>query len=172
MPILPADCYARKIGSRARAILHYQINSNNWDYREETGNDVGRDCIIELIENEQWNNNKIEGQIKGTKTIKHLANGAISFSIATKTLNYAIRSGYTFVLFLVDIDNEITYFLSIQEYFIENPNMLNKLSEQQTINVHLNSTKVVATSDNELQNLSRNRYIFSDGQVRRVIGNN
>ena len=50
--------------------------------------------------------------------------------------------------------------------------MLNKLSEQQTINVHLNSTKVVATSDNELQNLSRNRYIFSDGQVRRVIGNN
>ena len=30
-----------------------------------TGRDNGLDCTVELVENEEWTNKKIEGQIKG-----------------------------------------------------------------------------------------------------------
>ena len=58
MADLPKDIPQRKIGSRARAILHYTLDTDHWEYREETGNDVGRDCIIELIECDEWTNHK------------------------------------------------------------------------------------------------------------------
>ena len=37
----PIDCEPRKTGSKARAIVHYKLNAEHWDYREETGNDYG-----------------------------------------------------------------------------------------------------------------------------------
>ena len=33
-----------------------------------TGRDNGLDCTVELVENEEWTNKKIEGQIKGTRS--------------------------------------------------------------------------------------------------------
>lgn len=68
IPCTPIDCEPRKTGSKARAIVHYKLNAEHWDYREETGNDYERDCVIELSENDCWNNHKIEGQIKGTRS--------------------------------------------------------------------------------------------------------
>ena len=90
----PKDDVNRKTGSRARAIVHYQIDSNYWDYREETGNDYGRDCTIELSENDEWCNHKVEGQIKGTGLIQIIENGKfVSFPMPVITIEYAL--GYT-----------------------------------------------------------------------------
>ena len=62
---LPKDCSARRIGAEARKLVHYKFPSKNWEYHELTGCDYGLDCTIELVENEEWLNKKIEGQIKG-----------------------------------------------------------------------------------------------------------
>lgn len=52
MARFPIDTEQRKTGSRACAIVHYRINSDHWVYREETEIDIGRDCILELSEDE------------------------------------------------------------------------------------------------------------------------
>ena len=46
----PKDSEKRRICSKGEAILHYRINSDCWKYKQETGGDVGRDCILELSE--------------------------------------------------------------------------------------------------------------------------
>ncbi len=113
------DSEKRRIGSKARAIVHYKLNAEHWDYCEETSNDYGRDCIIELSEDDCWNNHKIEGQIKETHTPKRLKNEKyFSFPLEIKTINYALGTPSAFVLFYVDIGNEAVYYLLIQDYFI------------------------------------------------------
>ena len=88
MARLPIDTPQRKIGSKAVAILHYKIDADHWEFRQETGNDVGRDCTLELSENNEWPNHKIEGQIKGTEKNEPLKKCTlISFPMEVKTIN-------------------------------------------------------------------------------------
>ena len=159
---MPKDCDNRQTGSRARAIVHYKLNSKHWDYKEETGNDVGRDCILELAYNGTWNNDKIEGQIKGTENLKLLKNNDISFQLSTKTINYALASSNSFLLFLVDVNTENTYYLNIQDYFIENPKLLSKLFLQKSINVHIKKANIVTNDDSKLIEMARRVYYIDD----------
>ena len=131
MPRMPIDTPQRKIASKACAIVHYTLDAEHWLYREETNVDVGRDCVLELSLNDTWNNDKIEGQIKGTKKIKELANGNISFQIDTKTVNYALGSGNSFVLFLVDVETNIIKAMRVLGFKNEFSQKLYDLSKQQ-----------------------------------------
>lgn len=72
MSKLPKDCTARIIGAEARKLVHFRFPSENWEYHEMTGRDNGLDCTVELVENEEWTNKKIEGQIKGTRSPRQL----------------------------------------------------------------------------------------------------
>lgn len=102
MPRTPIDCEPCKMGSKARAIVHYKLNAEHWDYREETGNDYGRDCVIELSENDYWNNHKIEGQIKGTRSPEILKREkCFSFPLEVKTINYAINAHVRLYFFML-----------------------------------------------------------------------
>lgn len=102
VPCTPIDCEPRKTGSKARAIVHYKLNAEHWDYREETGNNYERDCVIELSENDCWNNHKIEGQIKGMRSPEMLKKEkCFSFTLEVKNINYALNAPGAFVLFLL-----------------------------------------------------------------------
>ena len=167
--IKPLDSPQRKISSKARAIVHYKINSDFFEYKEETGNDVGRDCIIELSNNDMWGNDKIEGQIKGTKKLEILKNGDITFSFPTKTINYALSSSNSFVLFLVDIIEEKVYYLSIQDYFLENGIPFKKLNSQEKINIHLNKENYIKNNDNNLVEIAKRRYYLDlNNNIKRI----
>ena len=52
MTTLPKDKQSGVISRTARQLVHSSFPAEHWDYREETGNDYGRDCTLELIENE------------------------------------------------------------------------------------------------------------------------
>ena len=139
MPGLPKDCAARVISAEARKLVHYRFPSEHWEYHEETGRDVGRDCSIELVESDEFVNKKIEGQIKGTRSPNRLkGKDVFSFAMEKKTINYGLSSPIAFVLFYVDVDHGIVYYLPIQDYFIANPELFDALeSNTTTINVHL-----------------------------------
>lgn len=155
----PRDIEPNKSGRKARSVVHYKMNPENWEYREEIGSDVGRDCIIELIENNQWLNNKIEGQIKGTKNINYIFNSEyISFPLETKTINYADNSPYSFILYLVDLNNENLYFTCIQEYLRNNIISQEKRNSQKTINIRI-KVKSIVTNGDELVVYAKNRWI-------------
>jgi len=159
----------RRIGSRAVAIVHYTIDCNHWEFRQETGNDVGRDCTVELSENNKWLNHKIEGQIKGTKTVTHLTKKRVlSFPMATKTINYALSSSTPFVLFYVDIVNEIVYFLPIQDYFISHKELFKKLEgNQETLTLHIPISNILAQCDAALVAIAKCTYVDGPGDSLR-----
>ncbi|MBR7019552.1 MAG: DUF4365 domain-containing protein [Lachnospiraceae bacterium] len=164
---MPIDTLQRKIGSRAVAIVHYSIDSSHWEFRQETGNDVGRDCTIELSENDRWNNHKIEGQIKGSEKISPLKRtpDEISFSMETKTINYALGSPVPFVLFHVDITTEAVYYLAIQDYFISHPELFDKLeTAQDSLALHIPTSNILGKNDSALVAIAKCTYIDGPGR--------
>mgnify|MGYP001681584464 CR=1 FL=1 len=149
---LPKDCTSRVIGSEARKLVHGKFSSLRWEYREITGMDNGEDCILELIENEQWTNRKLEGQIKGTRNLKILKGGEyISFDMEIKTINYGLSCSNSFILFYVDVDKEIVYYLPLQKYFISNRELFDKLKKNKSkVTVHIPVKNVVSDEDSDL----------------------
>lgn len=165
MATLPKDYSARQIASEARKQVHNAFSTEHWEYREETGNDMGRDCIIELVENEQWSNRKIEGQIKGTKEPVFLSDvQSISFPLEVKTINYGLGSSVPFALLYVDVANQVVYYLPIQDYFIENPNLFDKLDSRKTCCVHIPVDNVVCDQDESLRLLAKSTYVGGPGR--------
>lgn len=161
MTKLPKDCPARVIGSEARKLVHYKFPSINWEYHEFTGKDSGIDCIVELIENEKYVNKKIEGQIKGKRKLIPLKTEEVfSFSLEVRTINYGLSSSTAFVLFLVDVETEMVYYLPIQDYFIANPELFAKLdTEQEKLSIHIPLENIVDEEDFELQQIAKSIYI-------------
>ncbi len=45
---------------RAVTLVHYKLNSDNWIFKLERGNNEERDCVIGLVQNEEYHNRKIE----------------------------------------------------------------------------------------------------------------
>ena len=128
----PRDNEQRKTGSKGRAIVHFRLNPEHWDYKEETGNDYGRDCIIELSEDDEWRNHKVEGQIKGTGRPSLLSSDEVSFPMQVKTIEYALGSPVAFILFVADTSTEDVYYQCVQDYFIHHTELFEKLGIEKT----------------------------------------
>ena len=90
--------------------------------------------MIELVENEEWHNKKIEGQIKGTRKPTYLQKGdVISFPIDVKTVNYGLGSNVAYVLFVADVDEEKVYYLDAS--VLNAGDVLYKTDSQETYTV-------------------------------------
>lgn len=169
---LPKDCPSRVIGAKARAIVHYAIPAENWEFHEMTGSDHGIDCSIELVEDNEFMNKRIEGQIKGTRNIHFLKDGSISFAMDVKTINYGLESPTAFVLFLVDVDEEIVYYLPIQDYFVSDKSRFEQLANnQKTINLRVPTDNIIGSNDFELQQIAKSVYVGGpSNSLHRVSG--
>ena len=164
----PKDDEQRKTGSKGRAIVHFKLDAEHWDYKEETGNDYGRDCIIELSENNEWRNHKIEGQIKGTSSPRITNNNEISFPVPVKTIEYALGSSIAFVLFVANTRSNDVYYQCIQQYFIEHRDRFERL-EQKTINIHIPLSQNLENGDDLLQTWAKTTYVGGPGVALSVF---
>lgn len=158
--LYPKDTPARKIGSKASSIVHYKFNTEHWIYRPESGLDYGRDCTLELIENETWRNHKLECQIKGTLQPKFILNEKfISQNLEFKTLMYAFGSNISFVLLVVDVNTEIIYYQCLQDYYQQHKEEIdNKLKKNGSINIRIPIENVTIENDIDLQNLAKKKW--------------
>ena len=166
MTKLPKDISPRVIGSTARAIVHRGFNATNWEYREETGCDVGIDCSFDLIEHENWTGDKLFCQVKGTTKPKYICdNKYISVELKVSTLNYALSHAFSFVVLYVDINTDIIYYLPIQEYFIANKSLFYKLeSGQDKISLHVPTDNIVSNDNINLIEIAKSRYVGGPGK--------
>lgn len=158
----PKDSSARKIGSAARAIVPATLNTNHWEFHEYTGQDVGCDLVIELIENNEFKNKKIECQIKGTKKLKIIESGTyVSYDFPIKTANYALNGYVPFVLFVVDVENKNVYWLSIKDYASTNLEFSEKLRKNRiSVAVNIPITNIFTMeNDSELCELAKNGHL-------------
>lgn len=123
------------------------------------------DCTVELVEDEEWHNHKIEGQIKGTQTPNVLRDGNFSYSMDIKTINYGLSSSTAFVLFYVDVVNENVYYLPIQDYFIAHPLLFDKLENNGSkLSVHIPKDNLVSNENFELQQIAKSIYVEGPGR--------
>lgn len=167
MPKLPKDNSARAVSTRAKTLVVYNLNAEFWEWHEMTGTDHGTDIIIELVENGEYSNKKIEGQIKGRSSLKILKDGNISFDLDVKTINYALSSSTAFVLFLVDTTEEMVYYLPIQDYFIANSQLFESAeNNDSTVTLHISPDSIVCNNDSDLREIAKSVYV--DGPSKRL----
>lgn len=164
MARFPADSESRQTDTRACAIVHYQIDPEHWDYKVETGHDVGCDCILELAEKGFWRGSRIRVQIKGTKNLERylLSNKRdLSFPLEAKTIGYALNGTDPFVLMLVDIASERVFFEEIHLHFLANPKLRDKLdSGQQKISIRIPTSQQLGTeTDADLQAIAKKSFV-------------
>ena len=158
----PQDSSQRKIGTRARALVPSKLNPEHWEYHEQTGSDVGCDLIIELSENNEFKNKKIECQIKGTKSPKIINNGkSLSFDFPVITANYALTGYCPFVLFVVDTVKGIVYWESIKDYAEKRADFKNRVEKnKETVSVRIPITNILTLeNDSYLCNLAKNGHL-------------
>ena len=73
------------------------------------------------------------------------------------------------MLFLVDIIEEKVYYLSIQDYFLENGIPFEKLNSQETLNIHLNKENYIKNNDNNLVEIAKRRYYLDlNNNIKRI----
>ena len=164
--VRPKDDEKRKTGSKGRGIVHFKLNADHWDYREETGNDYGRDCVVELSENNEWCNHKVEGQIKGTASPKFVGN-TVSFPMPVKTIEYALGTSTSFILFVADTIKNDVYYQCVQQYFIDHKELFDKL-DQTTINIRIPVSQNLSLDDTMLQDWARVTFIDGPGKNIKV----
>lgn len=166
--IYPKDDENRKIGTRARQLVLSAFDVNHWDFYEITGTDHGTDCEFELIENDEYRNHGLRGQIKGTKAlVKLMSEEAVSKNVELKLINYALGSAIAFVVFLAGVEFGDVYYLPIQDYFISHPKLYKKsVNGQGSMNIHIPLDNVVSKDDTDLQEIAKSRYVIEeDGRV-------
>ena len=90
-----------------------------------------------------------------------------SFPLDVKTITYGLSSSNAFILFYVDVMYEKVYYLPIQDYFIENPALFDKLEHNaSTINVHISCDNLVSENDLELKKLAKS--VYAGGPSRNI----
>lgn len=155
----PQDGENSPVGRKAKVKVIAAFNTDFWEFHEMTGNDVGIDLKFELIENQEYRNNRVECQVKGRTKVTHLESGIITFTMEVKTINYALNSPYCFLLLLYDEESSYIYYLPIQEYFHNNLRERKKLRSQKTINIHISTDNTVSPNNEKiLMNYARARY--------------
>ena len=96
---------------------------------------------------------------------KYKNNEYVAFSIPVKTANYAVRCKTPFVLFLVNLQSQIAYYLPLQDYFIANRERYEKLSaNRSTITVHVPVDNIVGEEDSDLISIAKSGYFFDEEQ--------
>lgn len=150
-PTLPKEGSYSSVGRRARKEAVYSFDEKFWEFRELTGQDAGLDMEFELILDGVYTHDKLVTQIKGRTDASYLDNGMISFPLDVKTIEYALKSPYSFLLLLYEVRTEELFFICIQDYFYENINLLNRLRKNlSTVSIQLDPKNTVSDINNQV----------------------
>jgi hypothetical protein len=78
--------------------------------------DYGKDHKVELVEGEDHTGLTFWVQVKGQKKLSRLRDGAVSFKLETKDLDYHLKLATPVFLVVVDVANRVGYWVFTQRY--------------------------------------------------------
>lgn len=169
----PKDCSARIKNTEARKIFPNNLDSKWWEHHEQTGTDHGTDMIIEYIENEEYHNNKIECQIKGTTHMENYKKKKyISYPLDIKTINYGLNCKNAFVFVLVDILESKVYYVALQDYFIAHKEFFyNIMNNKETYSIQIDGNDILTReNDFELKQIAKATYKrVKDDEILKIL---
>jgi len=135
---LPKRGLTHEIDSETCKIVDRSFEKS-WEIRELTGHDFGIDKIVEYFDDGVSTGNMLLLQIKGTKDI--IDEEKPHFQMPVKTLLYSELFTTPFILIYGSLENQVCYYLWLQEYIkvilnYDKPNW----KKQETVNVHFPKT--------------------------------
>ena len=158
--VYPKDTYQKKNERRSFKILFSLIDPDSWEYLGHDNNDHGVDHSFELIEDEKYKGYRILSQVK-SRTIPSISGDCILFDFPVKTANYAVGCSQPFIFFFVDLTKKEAFYLSLQDFFIENKNkMLSLEKNTSTIRVKIPINNKVG-NDN-LKKVAKSQYSYDE----------
>jgi len=113
--------------------------------------DYGIDYEVEIVENEMVTGKRFWVQLKSRKTIVVNSQNSISYSADTKLLNYALSCDFPLLLVLVDLKNEMIYWLPLQDEITFNLQLKNPYWKNQETNTVYIPKHNNLTQDNTLE---------------------
>jgi hypothetical protein len=130
--------------------------------------DHGMDYGFEYIEDGQYKGFRIYSQIKSTEHINK-SEKYVSFDLNVKTAAYAISSAQPFVLFIVDLVEDVAYYICLQDFFINNPASLKAVSNNKsTVRIKVPLTLTVTRETIGLQEVAKSQYSFTKGTLMKT----
>lgn len=135
-------------------------DTGHWEFRVKSGEDVGTDCELELIEDERYTGFTFNCQVKSTKNIESYwkkYKASFSISIKISTINYWLNKSNPFLLLLADVIQKDIYYVVVQDYLSGLDGIDKKLmSNQEKLTIAISAT---SKFDNvQLTKLVKNLY--------------
>ncbi|MBQ6567700.1 MAG: DUF4365 domain-containing protein [Treponema sp.] len=158
----PKDSDVRKNSSKARSLVPPNMVLDHWEFHDVTGHYAGCNLILELIEDGEFRNKKVECQARGTSSPVFICGDKyLSFDFSVKTANYALSGGLPFVLFVVDFNTKRVYWLSIKDYAKEQKDFeLRSKKNKNTVSVRIPITNTLSVdNDSKLCELAKNGHL-------------
>ena len=143
------DAEESKKERRCLSIIDYKFSQNGkWVYRKEAGQDVGCDCTLELVDdNDTFQGKRACCQVKGRTSIDCLKDKkTISLDLEVTTYNMAVQANYLFILLLVDLNDETVYFQKLNGYGEKSDNSA-------SVAIHIPVENVYPNNERKLKDL-------------------
>lgn len=164
----PQDTEEFQKERRSYQLLFYKLNVEVWAPNGSDNTDHGMDYGFEFIEDGQFKGYRIYSQIKSTEHINKTEK-YVSFDLKVITATYAISSAQPFVLFVVDLIDNVAYYICLQDFFINNPNSFDSVHiNKSTIRIKIPLEQVVSREATGLQEIAKTQYCFTEGILRKT----
>ena len=163
----PQDSEEFKKERASYQLLFYRLNAKVWAPNGSDKTDHGMDYGFEYIDDGQYKGYRLYSQIKSTEHLNKSEN-YVSFDLKVKTAAYAISSAQPFVLFVVDLVNDVVYYVCLQDFFIENPESLLAVeTNKSTVRIKLPLKQIVTRETVGLQEVAKSQYSFTNGVLKK-----
>jgi len=164
----PQDTENFKKERKSYQTLFYKLNSDLWAPNGSDQTDHGMDYGFEYIEDNQYKGYRIYSQIKSTEHLE-ISKNQVLFDLKVITAAYAIASAQPFVLFVIDLIEDIAYFVCLQDYFIEHPNEVLAIeNNKSTVRIKIPVDQVVNRETTRLQEIAKSQYSFANGKISKT----
>jgi hypothetical protein len=160
----PQDSEEFKKERKSFQILFYKLNTDVWQSNGSDNFDHGVDYSFEYIEDDEYKGYRILSQIKSTEHIIDQGEN-VAFDLNVKTASYSIGSSQPFILFLIDLITDTVYYVCLQELFVSNNKLYEKLKKNATsIRVKIPKQNIVNRDAIALQEIAKRQYSFSENR--------
>lgn len=160
--IYPQDTPQKRNERKSFNILFPLIDPECWEYLGPDTNDHGVDHSFELIEENNYKGYRILSQVK-SRTSPEIKNGNVVFDFPVKTANYAVGCSQPFFFFFVNLSDSTAFYISLQEFFIENHKKISSL-EHNTSTVRVFIPVVNRVGDDKMKSLAKRQYAYTDSK--------
>ena len=160
--VYPQDTEQFKKERRSYQAIFNKFNMDEWEPNGSDRTDHGMDFGFEFIEDEQYKGYRVLSQIKSTEHLETQGEYCV-FDFPVKTAAYAIGCSQPFLFILVDLTTDTPYYVCLQDFFIENPELMKKVENNKcSVRVQVPMGQYICRTNEDLKEIAKKQFTFSE----------